>query len=89
MAKLVAQSLPIPEIRSSNPVFVKFYLLSTWQNMYWKDLNIVKEANNKRKMEQSTLISVTRLGNKWKLPSGSLNSIWLILGDSRNNNFLK
>ena len=35
--------LPLPEIRGSNPVVGKFYLLSTVLKPYWKDKN--KEKN--------------------------------------------
>ena len=38
MAQLVERSLPIPEIRSLNPVNNK--------NLYWKDKNNEKEAGS-------------------------------------------
>ena len=47
VAQLVERSLPIPEVRGSNPVIGKKYiehlLLST---VFWKDENKEKEAGN-------------------------------------------
>ena len=50
MAQLVERSLPIPEVRGSNPVigknlflYLNICLLST---VYWKDENKEKEAGN-------------------------------------------
>ena len=47
VAQLVERSLPMPEVRGSNPVIGKnilnIYLLST---VYWKDENKEKEAGN-------------------------------------------
>ena len=37
VARLVERSLPISEVRSSNPVFGKFYSLSTSYKLFWKD----------------------------------------------------
>ena len=38
--------LPLPEIRGSNPVVGKFYLLSTVLKPYWKDENKAKRCRN-------------------------------------------
>ena len=47
MVQLVEQLLPTQEIGGSNPIIGKIYLLSTvLKNMYWKDENNEKEAEN-------------------------------------------
>ena len=37
VAQLVEQSIPIPEIRGSNPVIGKKTLLNIYCQLYWKD----------------------------------------------------
>ena len=66
VAQLVERSLPIPEVRGSNPVIGKKFiyilnicLLST---VYWKDKNKEKEARNgpffKKKLESGKEMKV-------------------------------
>ena len=50
MAQLVEWSLPIPEVRGSNPVIRKIYLfllnICLLSTLYWKDENKEKEAGD-------------------------------------------
>ena len=52
VAQLVEQSLPIPEVRGSNPVIGKNLFISNiciLSTVYWKDDNKEKEAGNGKK----------------------------------------
>ena len=50
MARLVERSLPIPEVRGSNPIIRKIYLfllnICLLLTVYWKDENKEKEAGD-------------------------------------------
>ena len=49
VAQLVERSLPIPEVRGSNPVISKYLFILNiclLSNVYWKDKNKEKEAGN-------------------------------------------
>ena len=50
VAQLVKRSLPIPEVRGSNPVIGKIYLfplnICLLSTVYWKDENKEKEAGD-------------------------------------------
>ena len=45
VSQLVEKSFPTPEIGGSNPIIIKFYLLSTYYKLYWKDEKIKKPRN--------------------------------------------
>ena len=44
LAQLVEQSLPTPEVRSSNPVIGKIYWTFVYCQLYWKDENKEKRG---------------------------------------------
>ena len=46
VAQLVERLLPIPDVRSTNPVIDKKIILNIYCQLYWKDENKEKEAGN-------------------------------------------
>ena len=61
VAQLVERSLPIPEVRGSNPVIGKIYWIFVYCQLYWKDENKEKEAGNgpfflKKKLIRNTIL---------------------------------
>ena len=68
VAQLVERSLPISEVRGSNPVISK-KLLNIYCQLYWKDKNKENEAGNGpffKKMCCKCFIGLGPAGHTWK-----------------------
>ena len=72
VAQLVEWSLPIPEVRGSNPVIRKIYLfllnICLLSTVYWKDENKEKDAGDgpfkKRKSRELPILNASNRGQQ-------------------------